>query len=105
MYRKNVLSMALAVVLAAGCLLFGSARPAEARRGHSKSRENAWRTGTYVGGAATAAALAKGKGTWALIGAGATALSYTQWKKEQKRRHRDESYSSYRRYRSSRRRR
>ena len=98
MLKQRIVSMFLAAAMAVGCLVF-AAPAAEARR--ANSREKAWRIGTYVSGAATAAALAKGKGTWALIGAGAGLLSYSQWRKEMKRRHRDTSYASYRRYRRS----
>jgi len=79
-------------------LTAGIAGPAEAR---SRSSEKAWRIGTYVGSAATIAALAKGKGTWALIGGGATLLSYSQWRKEMRKRHRREDAASYRAYRTS----
>lgn len=91
----------LAFVFFVLCLPLGLARPAEARRRRASSAENAWRIGTYVGAAGTAAALATGKGTWALIGAGATLLSYSQWKREMKKRHRRASYANYRAYRTA----
>ena len=94
--RIRAICGGLTAVIAAGCLSLGTISPAEARGG---SREKAWRIGTYVGSGATIAALAKGKGTWALIGAGATALSYSQWKKEQRRRHRAYDRAAYARYR------
>jgi hypothetical protein len=99
--KQQIAAAALAAIVGVGGLSLGAARPAEARSG---SRENTWRVGTYVGAAATGAALAKGKGTWGLIGAGATALSYSQWKKEVNRRHRRQrsarySRRYYRRYR------
>ena len=74
-----------------------TAAPAMAR---TNSRERAWRTGTYLGGAGTIAALATGHGTWALLAGGATLLSYTQWRHEMKRRHRREDRATYYRYRS-----
>ena len=96
--KKRLYSGALAAVMSAG-VLFGVAAPVHAR---ANSKEKTFRIGTYVGSAATAYALAKGKGTWALIGAGATLLSYSQWKKEIKRRHRREgNWSDYQRYRSN----
>jgi hypothetical protein len=103
MRAKQVVSSVLAAAVAAGCLMVGAARPAQAR-----GSEDLWRIGTYVGGAATGAALAKGRGTWALVGAGATALSYSQWKRQVRNRHRREraysygspGYRSYRSYRS-----
>jgi hypothetical protein len=97
--RKQFLASALAAAVGAGSIITGLAQPAAAR---NKSRENAWRIGTYAGAAGTAYALSQGKGTWALIGAGATLLSYTQWKKEiQRRHHRRGSYADYQRYRSN----
>lgn len=96
--RVRAFSAGLAAVIAAGCLSFGIAGPAAAR---SNSREKAWRIGTYVGAAGTAAALATGKGTLGLIGAGVTLLSYTQWRREMKRRHRAYDRAAYSRYRRS----
>lgn len=99
--RTRWTTAALATVLGLGSLAAATA-PAEARRRKANSKEKAWRAGTYVGAAGTAAALLTGKGTLGLIGAGATALSYSQWKKEVRRRHdKNTSYSSYRRYRNS----
>ncbi|HEU4754166.1 MAG TPA: hypothetical protein VFU47_13735 [Armatimonadota bacterium] len=94
---KRWYSGLLAVILTAGTLLVGATRPVQAR---SNSKEKAYRIGTYIGSAATIYALAKGKGTWALIGGGATLLSYTQWRKEMKRRHRNHSAAAYRAYRT-----
>lgn len=87
----------LAAAMLASCLVMGS--PYAATAG-PKSREKTYRIGTYIGGAATIAALAKGKGTWALIGGGATLLSYRQWKKAARRRRQNESAASYRAYRT-----
>lgn len=96
---RRFLAGTLAVVLSAVTLLVGLAQPAQASR---KAREKAWRYSTYAGTAGTAAALAKGKGTWALIGGGATLLSYSQWRNEIRRRHnRRGSYADYRRYRAN----
>ena len=89
--------MGLTAVVAAGCLSLGAISPAAARHRHSS--ENAWRIGTYVGAAGTAAALATGRGTLGLIGAGATLLSYSQWRHQVRRRHQDESRYAYSRYR------
>jgi hypothetical protein len=95
--RNKSVAGALASMFVASSLCLGVVAPAAAGQ---KSREKNWRIGTYVGSAATAYALARGKGTWALIGAGATLLSYSQWKKEVKNRHRREGrYSDYQRYR------
>ena len=90
--------------LLAGLMMLGAlvlpAVPAEAR---SSRKEKAWRIGTYVAGAGTIAALATGNDTWALVGGGATLLSYTQWRKEMKGRHKDEAArrAAYRQYRTS----
>ena len=92
MSLKRVVSAVLTTAIAAGTLLVGSARPAESRGGGS---EKLWRIGTYLGAAGTGVALAKGRGTWALIGAGATALSYSQWKRQVSRRHRRERLAYY----------
>ena len=54
--RTRGIAAGLTAVIAAGCLSLGVAAPAAAR---SKSKEKAWRIGTYVGSAATVAALAK----------------------------------------------
>lgn len=98
--RTRFTTLGLAAVMGIGSLVVATA-PAEARRRKANSKEKLWRAGTYVGAAGTAAALLTGKGTLGLIGAGATALSYSQWKKEVRRRNsRDTSYSSYRRYRN-----
>jgi hypothetical protein len=93
--RQRACTAALAALLTVGSL--GVMAPAQAR---SNSKENAWRIGTYVAGAGTIAALAKGKGTLALIGGGATLLSYNQWKKEKNRRHQRADEASYRAYRT-----
>jgi hypothetical protein len=64
--------------------------------------EKMWRIGTYLGSAATIYSIAKGEDTWALVGGGATLLSYIQWKRAVKRRHeRDSSRARYYRYRRS----
>jgi hypothetical protein len=99
--RERINRGTAAVLLAAVLLPLGAAVPAQARhRRHSNSRENTWRIGTYAGTGATAYALAHGNLGWGLVGAGATYLSYQQWKKEVRRRHqRDYSYGRYRRYR------
>ena len=94
--RLRFYSGALAVLMAVGALGLGVAVPAEAR-----DREKPWRYGTYAGAAATGYALSKGRGTWALVGAGATLLSYNQWRREMRKRHRRErSMRAYRSYRS-----
>lgn len=95
--RRRAYTAALATLLAVGSLGVVGMAPAQAR---NSSKENTWRIGTYIAGAGTIAALAKGKGTLALIGGGATLLSYNQWKKEKNRRHERVSEASYRRYRS-----
>ena len=97
--RTRFTTLGLATVIGIGSLAVATTS-VEARRRRANSSEKAWRAGTYLGAAGTAAALLTGKGTLGLIGAGATALSYSQWKKQVRRRHdRDTSYSSYRRYR------
>jgi len=93
----------LAFVLGIGSLML-AAKPATA------SSERLWRYGTYLGAVGTGAALLKNRDTWALVGAGATALSYSQWRRSVRRRHEDERrarcydasprYSRYRSYRS-----
>ena len=95
--RRRVCTAALAALLTMGSLGVVGVAPAQAR---SNSKENTWRIGTYIAGAGTIAALAKGKGTLALIGGGATLLSYNQWKKEKNRRHQRANEASYRAYRS-----
>lgn len=93
--RQRTLAGWLAAMFAAGSLTFGVVQPAAA------AKEDTYRIGTYIGSAATIYALAKGKGTWALIGGGATLLSYNQWKKEaSRRRQRDRSQRAYRAYRT-----
>lgn len=92
--NKRTTSAFMAVVMLVLSLAFAGAMPVSAA---SKSREKAWRIGTYVGSAATIYALARGKGTLALIGGGATLLSYSQWKKEARNRRRSEAdYRAYR---------
>lgn len=94
--KRQIVTGALAAILAAGSLCLGIAQPAQAA---SKAREKAWRYSTYAATAGTAAALAKGKGTWALVGAGAGLLSYSQWKREVRDRHeKNASYSRYAAY-------
>jgi hypothetical protein len=95
----------LALVMGAGTL-GACTMPAEASRRRGKvratSKERNARIGTYLGSAATVYALTKGEGAWALIGAGATLLSYSQWKREIRRRHdREGSWRDYQRYRSN----
>jgi len=97
--KQRIMTGALAAILSVGSLCLGIAQPAQAS--HSKAREKAWRYSTYAGTAGTAAALATGHGTWGLIGAGATLLSYTQWKKEVNRRHEHASKARYAAYRRS----
>jgi hypothetical protein len=80
------LSGGLAGLMLGCALMAGSPAPA----GASRSGERLWRTGTYLGTAGTVAALLSNKDTLALVGAGATYLSYTQWKREVKRRHSEE---------------
>lgn len=93
--KQRTFAGVLATLIAATSLTFGVVRPAAA------AKEDTYRIGTYLGSAATIYALAKGKGTWALIGGGATLLSYNQWKKEaSRRRQRDRSQRAYRAYRT-----
>jgi len=88
--------------LIAGLLAFSTFGGVVATATAVRANEKTWRAGTYIGSAATIYALAKGKGTWALVGGGATLLSYLQWKKDVKRRHeRDSSRARYSRYRQS----
>ncbi len=102
--KQRLMTAALAVVMGVGGVVATGGVAEAARRTRANSREKAWRIGTYAGTAATTAALVKGKGTWALIGGGATALSYSQWRKEMKRRHKkDRSRAAYQRYLRSRR--
>lgn len=84
----------LAAVMLALSLGIG-ATPAAAKT----SKEDLWRIATYIGGAGTIYALAKGKDTWALIGGAATLLSYSQWRREMKKRHRRADLAAYRAYR------
>jgi len=95
--RQRACTAALAALLTLGSLGVVGVTPAQAR---SNSKENTWRIGTYIAGAGTIAALAKGKGTLALIGGGATLLSYNQWKKEKNRRHQRANEAAYRSYRT-----
>src|SRR5690242_16360418 len=97
--KRRIIPILLAVLVAAGSLTFGGVAEA-GRRSRSRSQERNWRIGTYIGSAATIAALAKGEGVWALVGGGATLLSYSQWRKEMRRRHRRESRAGYHNYRS-----
>ena len=86
----------------AGLMLIGSlglVSPAEA--GRVSSKEKGWRIGTYIAGAGTIAALATGNDTWALVGGGATLLSYTQWRKYARRRRAREDRAAYRAYRTA----
>jgi hypothetical protein len=86
---------ALAAIL--GLTGFGFVAPTPA----AGDREKTYRIGTYIGSAATIYALAKGEGTWALVGGGATLLSYSQWRKAARRRRAREDRSAYRRYRTN----
>ncbi len=79
--HTRILSLALASTMAAGSLLIGST-PAAAE----SSREKIARVGTYALGAGTVYALAKKKGTLALIGAAGTYYAYSQWKNEKNKR-------------------
>lgn len=95
MFRRRFYCGVLAALMGAGGV--SVALPAAAA-----DKEKLYRTGTYIGSAATIYALTQGKGTWALIGGGATLLSYSQWKKAARnRRSRERSASSYRAYRAS----
>lgn len=94
--NKRTTSGFLAAVMLATGLSLGMAPAAQAA-----DKEKLYRIGTYIGGAGTIYALARGRGTWALIGGGATLLSYNQWKKEaSRRRQRDRSLRAYRSYRT-----
>src|SRR5688572_12509541 len=95
--RTRFYAGVLAAAMSFGALSF-TALPARAE----SSKEKLYRAGTYIGGAGTIAALATGKGTWALIGGGATLLSYSAWRREMKKRHRREhSEREYRAYRTA----
>jgi hypothetical protein len=98
MNGRRFLSAGMAALMACGLLTFGAA-PAQARE---NSNERLWKYGTYAGAAGTALALLKRKHTWALVGAGATALSYTQWKREADQRNRRERLARERRQRLNR---
>jgi hypothetical protein len=101
--KQRWIAGSLATVMVSLSLSAGIPALAKDRRsGHSASKEKLGKIGTLVGAAATGYALSKGKGTWALIGAGATLLSYSQWKKQIGRRHKDERArrAAYSRYRS-----
>jgi hypothetical protein len=84
--KQRISATLLAFVLGIGSLTLAAAKPAQA----SRNSEKLWRYGTYLGTLGTGAALLKNKDTWALVGAGVTALSYSQWKKSVNRRHRAE---------------
>ena len=94
--RQRFTATVMAFVLGIGSLTLVGAKPAAA------SSEKLWRYGTYLGALGTGAALFKRKGTWALIGAGVTALSYSQWKRSVRRRHDAERRARYASYRSAR---
>jgi len=95
--RQRLYAGMLAAVMTVGGLGV-AAGPARAE----SSKEKIFRIGTYLGTAGTIAALAKGEGTWALVGGGATLLSYTLWRKEVKKRHeRDDSRRRYQAYRTA----
>jgi hypothetical protein len=81
MKRMRIHSAVLAVIIAAGALLGGGARPAHA------DKEDMWRIATYGLAGASAYMGIKGKGTGALLGAAGTYLTYRQWKKEVNERH------------------
>lgn len=94
--KQRYLSAVLAAVMSFGSLGL-IAEPAFA--GRVSRKEKLWRLGTYIGGAGTIAALVTGNDTWALVGGGATLLSYTQWRKEARRRRKREDRAAYRSYR------
>lgn len=94
--NQRTVAGTLAVAIASVTLSVAAVQPAQAKS------EDAWRIGTYLGGAGAAYGLAKGNSTVGLLGAGVGLLSYTQWKKEMSRRHRRErGWGSYRAYRSA----
>src|SRR6266542_783508 len=94
--KRRSLAALLTAVFAAGSLGFGFAKPAQAA-----NKEKLYRYGTYLGGAAALYGLSKGNATIGLIGAGLGLLSYTQWKKHERARHRAASYRRYTAYRSA----
>lgn len=95
--KTRLFAGGLTAVMLAGALSLAPISAVQAGR----RNEDLWRIGTYLGSAATIYALAKGEDTWALIGGGATLLSYTQWRNAVKDRHRDRSRRAYRRYRTN----
>jgi hypothetical protein len=92
--KQRLTATLMAFVLGIGGLTLAGAKPAAA------SSEKLWRYGTYLGALGTGAALLKRKGTWALVGAGVTALSYSQWRRSVRRRHAAERRARYASYQS-----
>jgi hypothetical protein len=93
--KQRSLAILLAAIFAISGLCLASVKPVQAA-----NKEKLYRYGTYAGGAAAAYGLMRGKGTMALIGGALGLLSYTQWKKQEKARHRDASLARYRSYRT-----
>lgn len=95
--KYRLLAVSLAAITTFGTA-FGAGCPA-----YAGNREKTFRIGTYLGTAATIYALARGEDTWALVGGGATLLSYSQWKKEVGKRHKRENARrrAYRAYRTN----
>jgi len=81
MARKRFAPAAMAVVMALGLLLVGTARPASA------DSENTWRWLTYGAAAATVYGAVKKKPLIAGVGAVGTYLAYRKWKGAVKDRH------------------
>ena len=82
MERMRIQSGVLAMVMAAGLLLFGTARPASAKS------EDTWRWVTYGAAAATVYGAVKKSPLIAGAGAVGTYLAYRKWKGEVNDRHR-----------------
>lgn len=98
--KTRIHAAILTLAVAAGSI--GLAAPVEAaRRSRANGAEKGWRLGTYVGALGTVAALAMNKDTIALLAGGATLLSYTQWKKEMRKRHHREDRAYYNAYRNA----
>jgi hypothetical protein len=104
MTRKRIFSAVLAGIMGFGAVAV-VAGPAEAQRRRSRvrasAREKGWKAATYATTAASVAALAMNKDTVAAIGAGAALLSYSQWRKEVRGRHRKARYADYVAYRNN----
>jgi hypothetical protein len=94
--KKRSLALLMAAIFAVSSLCLVTVQPVQAA-----NKEKLYRYGTYIGGATALYGLMKGKGTLALIGGGLGLLSYTQWKKQQKSRHREASLARYQSYRRS----